>query len=132
MLDIPVYGLCDCNPFGVSVLMTYWRGSSKLGNDADSYSVCIKWLGLRPSHIAELSPDLPKEVFQSQSNLDSRKLDSLMSETCAFIDNYPERKEELFEMQESGYKLELESLQWIGLDFLVNWLIERIEEEDVI
>jgi len=131
-LDIPCYGVCDLNPYGVGVLKTYFKGSVSLGKEADMYRVPINWLGLRPSQVAELGDDLPEQVFQALTDNDEKQLSSLMSECCEFMDLHEDRRAELYDMQENGYKLELESLQWFGLDFFGNWLFERILEEDVI
>ena len=131
-LQLPVYGLCDCNPYGVSVLMTYFKGSKKLGIETDMYSVPIQWLGLRPSQIDSLNDGLPKEVFQSLTDLDRRRLYTLMEETCAFTNLHDERQKELISMNNGGFKLEIESLQWFGLDFVTKWLQERLEKDDSI
>ena len=131
-LNIPVYGLCDCNPFGFSVLMTYWKGSSKLGIESNKYSVPIQWLGLRPSQVEDLNDELPGEVFQSLSDLDYRRLATLMNETCTFTYENEDRVEEIAKMHENGWKMELESLQWFGLEFLSKWLISKIQDADVI
>ncbi len=50
LLEIPVYGLADCNPFGVAVLRTYCRAGKSI-DGGERYSVPIQWLGLRPSQL---------------------------------------------------------------------------------
>uniref|UniRef100_A0A7S1BEW6 Topoisomerase 6 subunit A/Spo11 TOPRIM domain-containing protein n=1 Tax=Corethron hystrix TaxID=216773 RepID=A0A7S1BEW6_9STRA len=130
MLGIPVFGLCDCNPFGVAVLQTYRRGSERTGHDRDRYSADIRWLGLRPSHVAGLK--LPKPVYQKLTNRDLKRVELLLSETNQFVGSNEERRSELQAMISMGVKVELESLQWLGVDFFTNWLTERIETVDVI
>ena len=43
---IPIYGICDFNPFGVKLMLNYTWGSQRTA-EAYLYSVPIKVLGLR-------------------------------------------------------------------------------------
>lgn len=148
---LPIYGLCDCNPYGVSILQTYFKGSEKRFYDGgERYSVPIQWIGLRPSFVEQLKENhgvetgngnnlsLPKEVFQKLTLLDKKKIEKLCHETNVFIhgdfnddyEKYPNndsdeiniRLDELELMSELGYKVELESLNWLGMDYITNWL----------
>lgn len=153
LLHVPVMGLADCNPYGVAVLQTYFRGGTR-GNggesNAERYSVPIQWMGLRPSQLMvqpqyeeniEDPPggnddvltiatpgnncpfqNLPKEVFQKLSDMDVKKLNSLMNETNEFVHLNESRRMEIELMKENGWKVELESLHWLGMDFMSNWL----------
>uniref|UniRef100_A0A7S2UM25 DNA topoisomerase (ATP-hydrolyzing) n=1 Tax=Attheya septentrionalis TaxID=420275 RepID=A0A7S2UM25_9STRA len=126
-LQLPVYGLCDCNPYGVGVLQTYQRGSTKMGLDGGSrYTVPIQWIGLRPSQVASMKADLPRDVYQSLTELDERRIESLCRETSPFTNvlNGYERRDELRCMAKAGYKVELEALHWLGMDFMCDWLEE--------
>jgi DNA topoisomerase VI subunit A len=150
-VPIPVYGLCDCNPFGVHILQTFYKGSEKryYSNGGDQYSVPIKWIGLRPSTVWKLKEEniLPKEVYQSLTELDKKKIEKLCRETNTFVhghgrghghgqgnrsgcakydhDDFEGRRmEELEFMAEMGYKVELESLHWLGMDYISNWLLD--------
>jgi meiotic recombination protein SPO11 len=168
LLNIRVYGLCDCNPFGLAVLKTYYKGStnSKRGETLEGglrYSVPIKWLGLRPSHIETFLNEkvsIPKECFQTLTDLDRKKIASLMKDDdmvrdrgendSVTIDDGQDmrvadhrdhghtgfmnenRKQELELMQKFGWKVELESLNWLGMDFIGEWvggLLTANEEE---
>lgn len=123
-LNLPVYGLADCNPFGLLVLQTYEFGSARLGMDGGSrYGVPIQWLGLRPSQVEGITDingkavKLPPAVFQKLTGLDRRRLELMLDENHRFHANSnpeEERYEELEIMEENGYKLELESLNWLG------------------
>jgi meiotic recombination protein SPO11 len=127
-LQIPVYGICDCNPFGLGVLHTYQVGSKRIGIDGnDRYGVPIQWMGLRPSHVKKLRErkELPKDVYQSLTDLDLRRLENLCDETHSFHQGNDAKLGELLMMRESGYKIELEALHWIGMDYMSNWL-ERV------
>lgn len=122
--DLPIIGICDCNPFGILVLYTYFMGSSRLGVDGrQRYSVPIQWLGLRPSQLETLRGDdcLPSAAFQALTELDRKKLAVLCNESHQFHAHDEDRLDELHRMQELGYKAELEALQWMGMDYLSSW-----------
>lgn len=123
-LGLPVWGLSDGNPFGVLILHTYAQGSAKRGVDGgDRYSVPIEWIGLRPSQM-EGWPQLPPQVFQQLTTLDENRLTkTLLAESGhAWTDVNLERLQELEDMLENGYKMELEALHWLGMDYLSGWL----------
>jgi meiotic recombination protein SPO11 len=114
---LPVYGICDCNPHGLGVLQTYRRGNERLGVDGgDRYSVPIQWLGLKPSQVQLLQ--LPQPVYQTMTDYDLKKLESIMQDL--YFDD-----EELGAMQTQGYKVELEALQWLGMNHLSDWLEDK-------
>lgn len=143
-LGIPVFGLCDCDPHGVSVLRTYRRGSERRGVDGgDRYGVPIGWLGLRPSQVDALEERLPREVYLSMTDHDIRRVEGLINESGdeAFVnerilrredvrnDNINksgqgERAKEIKRMTISGRKVELEALHWLGMNFTGQWLEE--------
>ena len=149
-LEIPVIGLCDCNPFGISVLFTFISGSERLGLDQEKYTVPMHWIGLRPSHVKQLvdhtnnsqSMKLPDTVFQKLTSLDKKRIQFLSNtftnESALVQDNFSccmESDEEeqltlldeLSIMSEQGYKLELEALYWLGMDYLSSWLLKKLQ-----
>lgn len=68
---------------------------------------------------------LPEAVFQELTEHDQRRLDrNLLRETCSWTGcGQDERRlEELEDMRESGYKVELEALNWLGMDYAAKWL----------
>ena len=134
-LHLPVYGLCDCNPFGLGVLQTYERGSARMGRDGgDRYSVALRWVGLKPSHLRdELQGQLPRNVFQRLTSVDERRLEKLLGEVHAFHNNHrdgEERLQELEIMQSNGYKVELEAMHWLGMDFMSDFLEQVLLDEE--
>ncbi|PWA84013.1 type II DNA topoisomerase VI subunit [Artemisia annua] len=71
-VNIPVFGLVDCDPFWVSILCTYTCGSENSVFDCDNLvTPGIKWLGVRPS-------DLDKYVLMSDPFDESKILERLM------------------------------------------------------
>jgi len=134
VFQIPVYGLCDCNPFGIAVLQTFYHGSEKRGVDGgDRYRVPIQWAGLRPSHVDLLKSHLPAQVFQQLTPRDIQRLAKLSQEDSLFLlnrDNADLRCEELKLMMESGYKLELEALHSLGMNYLSAYLEDILLTHD--
>jgi len=94
-LSLPVYGICDCNPYGVLVLHTYEYGSERLGMDGGyRYSVPIQWLGLRPTQIekqqqqGEGGKNLPEGVYQQLTDLDRKRLEQLCDANHLFHNHH--------------------------------------------
>ena len=78
-LKLPVYGLCDCNPYGISVLQTFqYQGlashrastNNNKNNNTRNRHFDLKWMGLRPSQVEELN--LPAGVYQQLTDLDKK------------------------------------------------------------
>ena len=80
---------------------------------------------------------LPAEVFQMLTALDKKKIEKLCHETNMFVhgencsddgdgsySGYNRRLDELEFMEELGYKVELESLNWLSIDYITNWLLD--------
>ncbi len=138
VLNLPVYGLCDGNPYGISVLHTYQYGqragalgaSSSNGRRQQKSTFKMKWLGIRPSQLSELN--LPPSVFQQLTDLDKKRLESLRNETHPFQQqgNSIIRAQELGDLESGGRKVELEALNWLGLDFLCRWVRMKLEQHD--
>ena len=125
-LELPVVGICDCNPFGVSVLALYCYAGERMGVDGRMrYSVPIEWIGLRPSDVDGLKSDLPDTVFQKLTALDRKRIASLL-DTDSFLREGD--GEEIQLMRERGYKLELEALYWLGCDFMAKWAIALLKK----
>ncbi len=131
-LRLPVAGICDCNPFGISVLALYHYAGDRMGVDGRRrYTVPIQWLGLRPSRVAQLKNEnkLPETVFQTLTDLDNKRIASLLDNP-----EYPylteEDEAEVRDMKAAGYKVELEALYWIGPDYMGGWVESMLESND--
>ena len=130
-LEIPVFGLCDHNPYGISVLNTYLYGSERRGVDGgDRFSVPIGWIGLRPSQVVRLQSKLPLQSLQRMTKRDLKRLnETLLKENHPWINSNDTeyRIKELHKMRELGYKVELEALNWIDADYCSKLLLEILE-----
>lgn len=132
-LQIPVCGLCDCNPFGFGVLHTFELGSRRMGVDGGNrYGMPVRWVGLLPSYVQELYSQLPRDVYQRLTDIDKRRLDKLSDECHPFHCNHMDaekRLDELHLMQSMGYKVELEALNWLGMDYMGDWIEEILVDQ---
>ena len=140
VLKIPVYGLCDCNPYGISVLYTYQYGPESSAvpcewtchgpRQPSKGSLQVQWLGLRPSQLKELA--LPPSVFQQMTDLDKKRLESLRQDGHLFHQqgNSDLRSQEMEDLLLHGRKVELEALNWLGMDFLCRWVCNKLELHD--
>ena len=134
-LQIPVYGLADCNPYGLGVLQTFFKGGKGNGrHNKELYQVPMQWIGLRPSQLQEMEIGrrLPKEVFQKLTGMDVRKLKGLEEqgqeqEQDQEGGNMFVRGLEIQLMRENGWKVELESLHWLGMGFMSDWLEDVLD-----
>ena len=144
-LGLPAYGICDCNPYGVSVLQTYTYRQENYSNisslhptnrdvdDIEDDSVqnhnCpldLKWIGLRPSQVAGL--DLPSDVLQDVTERDLKRVEYLeKDEHRSYCKLGSSTRSELEYFKGSNQcKVELEALHWKGMDFLCNWLAQQL------
>jgi meiotic recombination protein SPO11 len=138
-LNIPVYGLADCNPYGIAVLNSYQykQVSTQRKNNTSTTTTTtststtngytMQWIGLRPSQVDTLN--LPDTVMQQMTDRDLSMLQSLQQETHPFGqqgNNLKLRQYELSLFRENEKKVELEALNWKGMDFLCQWVHELI------
>ncbi|CAM9225290.1 unnamed protein product, partial [Scytosiphon promiscuus] len=64
-LDLPVLGLVDCNPFGLSVFLQYKEGSSRQGKGSANFKVPdMKWVGLRPQGLPQTHDRVHQKLTQ--------------------------------------------------------------------
>ena len=157
--DLPIIGICDCNPFGLHVLETYRTGGGEeltSAHERKMYYSCpaLHWKGLLPSDVERLSMSqrdknsgdkanlgstidkLPPSVFQALTKRDHQKLNALINRFGDLSYQNAGHKQcinELQLMRSLGYKLELESLYWLGVNFLHQWfekvLLESIDTQ---
>ncbi len=129
-LKIPVFGIADCNPFGLSVLMTYRSGGTfRSSVSPDLYASDVRWLGLRPSQIPPIASRLPDGVYQTLTDTDRGRCEQIAN--LSFIKENKEWADELNLWLESGTKMEIEALGAINVDYISRvWLKGRIQDGD--
>jgi meiotic recombination protein SPO11 len=127
-LRIPVVGLCDCNPFGVSLLSMYYDAGESMGIDGGQrFSVPIMWIGLKPSVVDQIKSNLPPDqLVQPLTENDHKKIDILLRmDSDGFVTD--EVKWEVQDMRDLGVKVRLDALHWIGQDYMTNWIVNMLQ-----
>ncbi|XP_039953627.1 meiotic recombination protein W68 [Bactrocera tryoni] len=110
---LPIYALCDADPFGIEILLIYQFGSRKMPYNISKNLICPKmqWLGIHPSELNMFN-------FSSASlnNYDNRKLENILRY------NYlkPAIRAELQIMQLLQKKVHIDELHCIAQKFLIN------------
>lgn len=108
---IPI-GLCDYNPYGMALLLTYCDyDDRRTADDARRKSlfetaelgVDLRWVGFRSCHIKELQPRLHESAFQPLTERDRQQLSRLKSTSKALNDD--EYAEEVEAMEEGTSSL---------------------------
>ena len=127
-LSLPSVVLCDCNPFGMAIALTYKLGSARMPIDSAFYTIDAKWIGFRPSAVIDL--DLPERVKQPFTSRDVSKLNSLIQ--SPYIQATNAYHNELKKMEELQYKVELEALHSFGFSFITHFLAAKFHEKDFI
>jgi meiotic recombination protein SPO11 len=136
-LNVPVLGLCDYNPFGLSILMTYAHGSL---NMAESYHYVR--CGASPAHaltcmqaVPQLRPvglfwqdlahiGLPEDVFQHFGEADERCAQALLNSPVMAL--RPDLSQELATMVRERRKLEIDALVGHRANFLCHEFLPTV------
>ncbi|KAG7391875.1 hypothetical protein PHYPSEUDO_003081 [Phytophthora pseudosyringae] len=129
-LGIPVLGLCDCNPFGLSIMLTYKLGSARMPLESLQYAVDIKWVGVRPSQVAGLG--LPMSSFKALTRKDLAVADSLLRASFIQANEHFKDEVQMWLGDALPWKIELEALHFLGFTFLSSFLQDCIQEGDFI
>ncbi|KAF5184354.1 Meiotic recombination protein spo11-2 [Thalictrum thalictroides] len=122
--NLPILGLVDWNPAGLSILCTFKYGSIGMGLEAYKYACDVKWLGLRGDDLQLI----PKESLVPLKQRDLQIAESMMNAEI-LQDGY---KEELELMVNSHQRAELEALYCHGYDFLGKYIATKIVKNDYI
>lgn len=124
---IKVLGICDFNPHGVSLLLTYKFGSNSMSFEGEGFEVKqLKWVGLRMKQLQEI--DLHDSCYERLSDHDRRKISWLLEQEHI----EPEYKDEIKKWLTWNRKYELESLYTLGIDALSNFFEKAVKGMDYI
>lgn len=112
---VPVLGLCDWNPYGLQIVLTYAHGSAARP-DAASFAVpSMLWLGLRGADIDIFG--LPQSVRQRTTSADDSRARALLRD--AHVTASAQLTAEVSAwVGEPRSKVELEGLHARGLAFI--------------
>lgn len=126
--SLPVVGLFDYNPHGVRILLTYKFGSTRMGLEAHSYAVDIKWLGVHHDDVFDVESGGELRVEESalqQWSVSDRQVYSGVVNRVKLFDN-PFYLREMKLMGEKRVKAEIEALNCEGFDSLEQKIIQKI------
>ncbi|KAI8462718.1 MAG: Spo11/DNA topoisomerase VI subunit A [Monoraphidium minutum] len=104
---VPVLGLVDWNPSGVSILCTYKFGNARLGLEGTRYAVPhLRWLGV----LGAMLPGVPPAALHPLTGRDAALLAGLRARLAGqrgWLD-------ELRDMEQRGQKCDIEALYSLG------------------
>lgn len=126
-LQVPLLGLFDYNPHGVRILLTYKHGSTRMGMEAHSYAVDIKWLGVHYGDIFDSSSGqacVEASALQQWGVADERVYTGISSHVALMDSPHHIREVEL--MGRVRLKAEIEALNNKGFDSLEQKIIQKI------
>lgn len=117
---LPIYGLFDADPHGIEIYLTYKYGAAKeTAEGRGAFVSSIQWIGLFPTD--------SKRFFIDQSQClpllrsDFVKIENMIPRSIQLGECLVTR--ELDWMIQSGFKLELESLNMCGPEYMGKYLI---------
>ncbi|CAH0490337.1 unnamed protein product [Peronospora farinosa] len=125
VFELPVFGVCDCNPFGLSIMLTYKLGSARMPLESLQYAVDIKWVGFRPSQAARLG--LPSSSLKALTRKDIAVADSLLRTSFVQANGAYKEEVEMWLGDSLPWKIELEALHFLGFTFLTSFLQDCIK-----
>lgn len=116
-LRIPIYVLCDADPHGLQIMLTYRFGSIAM-RYSDSYLAVPNcyWIGVKPSEMAELG--LETRIL---SEKDTQLLRQILQRP--YVDETI--RLEIQYMLAVGRKAEIESMESISKEFLLHIYLKR-------
>src|SRR3989344_4204602 len=124
---LPLYVICDADPWGMYIYSVIKQGSISLSYSEEKLATPqAKFIGLSTKDVAEFK--IPKEVTIKLNHLDVKRLKEM--ESYEWFQK-KEWKDEFNNMKEKAYKLELEALSKKGIRFITEEYVPRkIKEED--
>jgi meiotic recombination protein SPO11 len=115
VLNIPILGLVDSDPYGLKILSVYMSGSKNMSYDSANLTTPdIKWLGVWPSDLDRY--DIPAQCRLPLTDYDVKTGKELLEED--FIKKNPDWYRELELMVQRREKAEIQALSTFGFQFL--------------
>ena len=116
-LNIPVLGICDWNPGGLTVMMVFRNGSNNNAEGALYPCPNFHWLGLLAEDVDELQNQSVPMTMQDKTRLESHVL-AAEKTPLAF-------QQQLEIMQEKKIRVELQALRF-GNATLLAWVLKKM------
>jgi meiotic recombination protein SPO11 len=125
-LQIPVYGLCDFNPHGISIMLTYAVGSVTTTESYHWICPSLRVIGLSYHDIERHS--FTESDFNPWTKADDQCLTSLLtSKRLLASSEFSYLVQELWYMNQLKKKVDLEALLKWGPEYLSNiWLSSKV------
>nr|XP_042899514.1 meiotic recombination protein SPO11-like [Parasteatoda tepidariorum] len=115
VLQIPILGLVDADPYGIEILCVYKFGSMAMSFDVEKLAVPeIRWLGLLQTDIQRLK--FPTAAVTPLTENDTKKAMALLSRP--YIQNNIQWQKQIQMMLEQSVKAEIEGLSKLDSLFL--------------
>ena len=128
-LKIPVFGLADSDPYGLNILMTHAYGSVQSAHETSRMAINnFYWLGVLPKDIEEYA--IEEDCRIPMNKEDIRRAEYMLNEPP--ILKHVELKEQLELALKSKIKVEIQALASHGFEFLIEYIINKIEIGDFI
>lgn len=128
-LHIPALGLCDSDPYGLDILLNYAHGSVQSAYETPWMAVNdMWWLGVRPSDFDAFH--VASDCRQRMDQMDMRRADYLLQDPQ--IQNNPVMKQEVELMLQTQEKAEIQALSRHGANFLVEYIVQKLETGDFV
>jgi DNA topoisomerase VI subunit A len=142
--NLPVYGIADCDIYGIRILEMYSTGTIRgesIEGRGNRYAIPkILWLGLCPLQVLHLLEVgflpginycvLPTSVLRklSKDELDSFAAGDLYNDACLFVANHlPAQLEEIKAME--NVKVQLQALYCLGISFASVFFGSLLDQE---
>lgn len=126
VLNIPILGLVDSDPYGLKILSVYMSGSKNMSYDSANLTTPdIKWLGVWPSDLDRYS--IPEQCRLPLTEHDIKTGKELLEED--FIKKNPAWYRELELMVKRKEKAEIQALSSFGFQYLTEkYLPEKLRD----
>ncbi len=128
-LKIPVFGLADADPHGLSILMAYTYGTIQSAHETSRLATNnFYWLGVTSSDIEDY--DIPERNRIKMTKAEMRKVQEMLDDE--FLKKHPKLKGELKHMQTFGQKTEIQSFTLRGFQFFMDYITSKIDTGELI
>src|SRR3989344_4612609 len=124
---LPLYVVCDADPWGMYIYSVIKQGSISLSYSEEKLATpAAKFIGLTTRDVEKFQ--IPKEVTIKLNHLDVKRLKEMESYEWF---QHKDWKQEFTNMREKAIKLELEALSKKGIRFITEeYVPQKIKEED--